>query len=217
MIEINPVEKLGYIEGFGKSTFGANRFEKLLQNEPHIIEDDISHYIGYIPYFLKKIMICIMERVNMRRESIFLKVMGDSSIDVYANGVLNLKQFSQNFEKIMVDNNLDGFICPASATPAFKHYESKEIAMTVLINAIPNILDYPSTVIPVTKVSKADLEEDYNDPYYLNDHFVQETRKTLADSEGMPVAIQVCTRSFRDEECLAIGKIIDDAIKKYGE
>ena len=217
MIEINPVKMFGFIEGFGKTTFGGDRLEKLLKNEPYIIEDDISHSIKYIPKILKNIMIFIMEKINMKREAIFLKVMGDSSIEHYSQGILNLREFSQNFDKIISENNLDGFICPSNLLPAFRHYESKEVAISVVINVISNIVDYPSTVIPVTKVTKEDLSEIYDDPFFPNDHFVQETRKVLVGSEGLPVGIQVCTRSFKDEECLGIAKIIDDAIKKYGE
>jgi len=117
----------------------------------------------------------------------------------------------------MHDKNLDGFICPSSGTPAFKHYESKDLAMVITINVIANLLDYCSGVIPVTKVSKEDLKEEYDDPNFPNDHFVQETRKTLQGSEGLPVGIQVCTRTYQEEKCLAITMLVDKALKEIND
>ena len=83
----------------------------------------------------------------------------------------------------------------------------------IVINVIVNLLDYASGVIPVTKVTKEDLSEEYNDPKYPEDNFVREARKSLENSEGLPVAIQVCCRTYQEEKCLAITKIVDEVIK----
>jgi Asp-tRNA(Asn)/Glu-tRNA(Gln) amidotransferase A subunit family amidase len=84
----------------------------------------------------------------------------------------------------------------------------------VIINVVANLLDYCAAVIPVTKVTKEDLLEEYNDITYPNDHFVKETRKSLQGTEGLPVAIQVCTRPFQEEQCLGIAKVVDDILNK---
>lgn len=217
MVELDVTKVRGFIEGFGKLMLGGSEIpERLLQHEPPIIEDDPSHYIALLPGFIKQIMAFILEKIGMKREAIFLKVIGDSSMDGYSQGVKSKREFENGFNDLMEQNCLDGYISSVTGLPAFKHYDSKELAISVTISAIANLVDYPSTVIPVTKVTKEDLEEVYNDLAYSEDHFVKETRKALEGTEGLPVAIQVCTRSFQDERCLGIAKLVDDIIKNSG-
>lgn len=139
--------------------------------------------------------------------------MGDFSRTGFNKGVIYKREFIKEFEKIMTEQKLDGFISPASSVPAFRHYESKELSMGVIINVVSNLLDYTACVIPCTKVTKEDLQDEYNDRKYPNDHFVKQTREMLKDSLGMPIGIQICTRTYQEEKCLAISKLVDEALK----
>jgi Asp-tRNA(Asn)/Glu-tRNA(Gln) amidotransferase A subunit family amidase len=39
--------------------------------------------------------------------------------------------------------------------------------------------------------------------------------KSEIGSQGMPLCVQVITQQFRDEECIAMMKLVDDAIGNY--
>ena len=216
MIPIDVTKLDGFIEGFGKIMLrGSSIRPNLLKNEPPVIEDDPAQYVEMIPDFLKPFIVYGLQKLGMNRETLFIKCLGDYSLKGFTDGIILKRQFESDFENLMIENKLDGFVCPASSLPAFEHYGSKELSMIVVINTIVNLLDYASGVIPVTKVTKDDLKEQYNDDKYPNDHFVKEARKSLEDSEGLPVAVQVCARMYQEEKCLAMTKLVDDALKQF--
>jgi len=214
MIEIEVPNSKEYTDAMAKFFLGeSKRDEIMLQGEPPIIEDDPTQYISMLPSFVRNILASILPHIGMERESIFFRALGDPSIGLYLEACKERRIFERAFNKILDDKELDGFVFPGVSGPAFKHYKSSELSAIILITVIANMIDAPSCVIPVSTVTKDDLAEEYNDPKYPNDQFVKEARKDWQNSEGMPVGIQVCTRTYQEEKCLGIGKIIESALK----
>jgi amidase len=75
--------------------------------------------------------------------------------------------------------------------------------------AIWNTLHFPAGVVPVTEVLPEE-EKVYTDNY--NDMITSKCRSNVQGSAGMPIAVQVSTMKWKDEECVAIMKILDDAV-----
>ena len=67
----------------------------------------------------------------------------------------------------------------------------------------------PSGVIPVTSV-RANEDDDYDDGF--NDAITKGIRESVKDSEGLPVGVQIGAPKWKDEECLALMKVLEDAV-----
>lgn len=68
---------------------------------------------------------------------------------------------------------------------------------------VQNTLDLPTAAIPVSQVLKQ--EQKYVD-IRGNDIMTQNCRQAMHQSEGLPLAIQVSTLPYQDEECMLIMK-----------
>ncbi|PSR79514.1 fatty-acid amide hydrolase [Coniella lustricola] len=104
---------------------------------------------------------------------------------------------------------LDAVIAPAYQNTALEHDEGGAGAYTSLMN----FLDYPAINIPFGRATKADLD--------LADGLVVPSGSTAPvyrpeTLEGVPLAIQLCTTTLRDEECLAIAKVVDACLNGHG-
>ena len=71
-----------------------------------------------------------------------------------------------------------------------------------------NVIGYPSGIMPITNV-KAD-EQTFTDKY--SDSWTKLIQSNCADSEGLPVCIQVTSYAFEDEKCLGIMAAIENQI-----
>lgn len=101
---------------------------------------------------------------------------------------------------------IDGWISPTWETTSFPAgVKAKEYLGTY--TEIINYLNYPSLVVPITKVDKnIDKYEDFKP---LN-NFDQDNKEGY-DSEllhGMPVTVQIVTQRFEEEKAIALGDII---------
>ncbi len=83
------------------------------------------------------------------------------------------------------------------------------MALITDYTAIWNTLHFPTGVVPVTEVLPEE-ENVYTDNH--NDKITSYSRSNLLGSAGMPIAVQVSTMKWKDEECIAIMKILDDAV-----
>ncbi|KAI0825163.1 general amidase [Trametes gibbosa] len=104
---------------------------------------------------------------------------------------------------------IDALIAPVAPYPAVPHGKTRSSIYTVIWNS----LDYPSLVIPVTKVDpKVDVvpvrEEFWSDEdKIVHDLYNPETYK------GLPIGVQVVGPAFQEEVVLGVGEIVDAALK----
>jgi len=101
-------------------------------------------------------------------------------------------------------------ICPSNFHCAYKASEAEDLSTLTDYMSIWNLLDYPSGIVPVTEVLEGE-DQKYNDNY--NDFLTTKIRNTNKGSVGMPIGVQVVTRQWKDEECLAVMKLIDNEVR----
>ncbi|KAL5022196.1 hypothetical protein ScPMuIL_001351 [Solemya velum] len=82
-----------------------------------------------------------------------------------------------------------------------------ELIKGVSYTALWNLLDYPVGIIPVTKVTAADVQETIS----IEDVSEYETflKKATVGSEGLPVAVQCVGLPFTEELVLRVMKEIE--------
>lgn len=106
---------------------------------------------------------------------------------------------------------LDAMIAPCYPHSAFKHEDSEELAFLVPFYSLWNVLQYPAGVVPVTEVLETEQTEgDYEDDE--NDILTKKIKHSMVGSAGMPIGVQVVTPKWKDEECLALMKILGDSL-----
>lgn len=104
-------------------------------------------------------------------------------------------------------SDVDAILCPAHASVASVHDESRYWGYTCVFNA----LDYPAAVFPVGKVQKTDTWNSFapasSDPMGSLDEWYRNLYGDIegpARFEGAPVSLQLVGRKFSDEKLLRI-------------
>ncbi|EPQ60789.1 amidase [Gloeophyllum trabeum ATCC 11539] len=108
---------------------------------------------------------------------------------------------------------IDALLCPVAPYVAVPHGQTRSAVYTMIWNA----LDYPALAIPVTKVDPSVDTVQSRERFFSPD---DETLHKLYDPEifkGVPVGIQLVTQPQEEEALLAMGQIVDDAIRKPSE
>ena len=98
---------------------------------------------------------------------------------------------------------IDAILCPTGPGPAPPHGQAKYWSYTSQFN----LLEYPGAVFPATFVS-AKNEGDKKDVNYVptneKDKFNYDLYPGPEFYEGVPIGLQIVTRRFEDEKCLAV-------------
>ncbi|KZV95528.1 amidase signature enzyme [Exidia glandulosa HHB12029] len=126
------------------------------------------------------------------------------------------------YKEVWDHGAFDGLIVPSQAIPAPPHGSTKMVPQLAASTFIFNLLDFPTGVIPVTRV---DATEDVvtsewlaTGPSAANPVFTEVSGATpLYDAKamsGLPVGVQIVGRRWEDEKVLAMMRIADDALGK---
>jgi Asp-tRNA(Asn)/Glu-tRNA(Gln) amidotransferase A subunit family amidase len=93
----------------------------------------------------------------------------------------------------------DVILCPATALPAFRHGAAEELVLAGAYTCLYNVLGWPAGVAPVIRV-RADEESDRSPSRDKMDLAALETER---GSVGLPIAVQVAARPWREDLVLA--------------
>lgn len=113
-------------------------------------------------------------------------------------------------------SGIDALLSPCQYHAAFKS-ELVELAVYHDYYMLWNFCHFPSGVIPVTQVRPEEAKGTYiedTEKRWL-DRTARMIEKSEIGSEGMPLCVQVITQQYRDEECLALMKIVDDSMGHF--
>jgi fatty acid amide hydrolase len=93
----------------------------------------------------------------------------------------------------------DVIVAPTTALPAFRHGAAEELVLAGAYTCLYNVLGWPAGVVPVTRV-RPDEESDRPPS---KDRMDRTARDTERGSAGLPVAVQVAARPWREDLVLA--------------
>lgn len=121
-----------------------------------------------------------------------------------------------NFDEKWRKAGIEALISPCQYHCAFKS-ENIDLAIIHDYYMIWNFTHFPAGVIPVTAVREEEAQGTYIAD--TGHRWVDKTARSIQNSEkgstGMPLGVQVVTQQWRDEECVALMKIVDDAIGNF--
>jgi len=76
-----------------------------------------------------------------------------------------------------------------------------------------NLLDYAALVIPVSKVDQSLDVKQPRDKFYTKEDRENYERYDPATYENAPISIQVIGRTMEEEAVLAMGEVVDEALR----
>lgn len=106
---------------------------------------------------------------------------------------------------------IDGIICPVAPFAAPPHDNYIYAGYT----CVWNVLDLPSVAVPVTFVDPSDTPDHNYKPRTDLDKNVHSMYSSPDVFRDAPVGIQVVGRRWREEECLGLAEMVDEALKKH--
>ncbi len=107
----------------------------------------------------------------------------------------------------MAKAQVDVLLCPAHATAAVPHTLGGQFLLAGSSSMLFNLVQFPAGVLPVTRVSPSETERHA----LPNDRFERIAVQVEAQSEGLPIGVQVVSTPFRDEEVLAVMLLLERA------
>jgi fatty acid amide hydrolase len=106
----------------------------------------------------------------------------------------------------------DVIICPATATPAIRHGDSRDLVTGGAYATLYNVLGYPAGIVPVSVVRPG--EEQPRKPG--RDAAMRAARRAEEGSAGLPLAAQLVARPWREHVALAAMRAIEEAVAASG-
>ncbi|HET9109875.1 MAG TPA: amidase [Ktedonobacterales bacterium] len=106
----------------------------------------------------------------------------------------------------------DIIICPATALPAIRHGDSRDLVTAGAYATLYNVLGYPTGIVPVSTVRPGEEQ-----PRKAGRDAAQRAaRRAEEGSAGLPLAAQVVARPWREHVALAAMRVIEEAVNASG-
>jgi fatty acid amide hydrolase len=145
---------------------------------------------------LVDVLLGVSARGRLKREVVANYGHGDA--DHYWQLVEAALDYRQRFGDALA--GFDAIVCPATALPAFRHGAAEELILAGTYTSLYNVLGWPAGVVPFTRV-RPDEESDRPPS---KDKMDQVARDTERGSAGLPIAVQVAARPWREDLVLAV-------------
>ncbi|TBU38041.1 general amidase [Dichomitus squalens] len=104
---------------------------------------------------------------------------------------------------------IDALICPVAPYAAVPHGQTRSSIYTIIWNTA----DYPSLIIPVTKVDPAIDTKPTRESFWGEEDEVVYNMYDPEAYEGLPVGIQLVGPTLQEEVVLGVGEVVNAALK----
>ncbi|CAO4369684.1 unnamed protein product [Caenorhabditis nigoni] len=109
------------------------------------------------------------------------------------------------------DNHVFALICPSFITPAQPPNYPAKLATGTFMTGLFNLFDVPAGIVPVGRVTAED-EVALNERFQTrSDKLLKWQKEAARNTRGLPNALQVVAGMGREEDCLRVMRMIEDA------
>ena len=165
-----------------------------------------------MPIWLRGVAGFALEALGQRRSVRNLRRFASGSVDEYWQTIEAIADFRndllRSFE-VAGGGPIDVVLCPAYAVPAVRHGATELMPIPGAYSVIANVSGFPAGVVPVTRVRPG--EE--SDRPVSRDPVDCVARECERGSAGLPIAVQVIARPWRDHVALAAMAAIEAAAR----
>ncbi|GFR74393.1 fatty-acid amide hydrolase 1-like [Elysia marginata] len=191
------------------------KLRKLMANDKAVPAISTNLKLGQLPVWLCKAAEFIIGFKDQMLASMFGAAVGFRSVEEYIDKVEDLENFRLRFLDAWLDMALDAVICPVFPSPAPTREIVKMVTPAGVYCWLYNAVNYPAGVVPVTKVTKEDLDKTF-DPTHFQPRNVFEKLllKSTKGSEGHSIGVQCVALPFKEEMCLRVMRDLAQALEK---
>jgi fatty acid amide hydrolase len=168
---------------------------------------------GKLPTGLRGIVGFALAAAGQRHSAALLRRFASGSADEYWRTVEALMNWRRDFVRSLDAGEggpIDLILCPAYALPAQRHHASLMMPLPGAYSLLVPVIGFPAGVVPVTRVRAG--EE--SDRPATRDAVERTARESERGSAGLPIAVQVIARPWRDHVALAAMMTIEAAARK---
>jgi Asp-tRNA(Asn)/Glu-tRNA(Gln) amidotransferase A subunit family amidase len=131
-----------------------------------------------------------------------------------ADGVMNILGDRMAYERRFLEaldlGGFDAILCPALPLPAVRHGDTADLANFASSAFLFNVLGMPAGVVPITRVGP----DEESDRPASKDKAEQRARASEQGSAGLPVAVQLAARHWREDIVLAVMAALEDDFRQ---
>lgn len=184
---------------------GGADFRRMLGDSPRDAQVATLLHLGHLPNALRGIVAWGMECVGQKTQARIVRSIRIASADRYWQLVDQRNRYSERFYAALDRAGVDVLIFPPFGLPALQHDTSTLLTLAGSYCMLPNLLGIPAGVLPWTRVRGTEQTA----RTASRDRVLNAARRCDADSEGLPVGIQVAGRPWRENQVLAIMKLLE--------
>ncbi len=159
---------------------------------------------GTLPLGLRKIAATLARTLGQENMALMLGTMGAKSAAELWRLTDRLRTYRLELLAAMEQAGVDALLGPVMATPAFPHGASKNFTLASSYTIVFNATQMPAGVVPVTRVRAGETSRAAS-----RDSVLRRAARVDAQSEGLPVGVQIATRPWKDHVALALMAAIE--------
>lgn len=128
----------------------------------------------------------------------------------------DLEGYKRGWLQLLDSRELDGFLAPASALPAFPHGGARKLECSCTYTFMMNLLHFPAGVVPVTRVRPDETVYPLADlPPEQRDSIARAAARSMEGAAGLPMGVHVVAKPYQDELCLHVMKRLEAATGSF--
>jgi fatty acid amide hydrolase len=182
---------------------GAAMFAALEGGEVDPVLEPMRQF-GALPLPMRKLAATAARTFGQENMGFMLGTMGAKSAAELWRLTDRLRTYRLDLLSAMEKAGVDAVLGPVMATPAFPHGGSKNFTLASSYTIVFNATQMPAGVVPVTRVRRDETTRAGS-----RDSVVRRAVRIDAQSEGLPVGVQVATRPWKDHVTLAVMAAIE--------
>ncbi len=190
------------------SADGALTAKEQLGDGPVDVTLDAMLLAARLPAKVRAAAARTLELAGQSLTAMVLRSFGERSVQGYWKLVSAVRARRFAIENAMDEAGLDGLVLPPFATAAVPHTFGAQFAQAASYTMLFNLLHWPAGVVPVTTVREDECEREAT-----MDAVVRRAREVDRQSLGLPVGVQIATRGWTDELCLALLRTVEDSVR----
>ncbi len=189
------------------SADGGKWIKKSLAGETPIPDIKAFLMAAGCPDFMRKPLSLLLGFLGQQHASEMIRFKGNYGAGHYWSLCAERSRYRSMFLKAMDSENIDILICPpySVAAPFFDNNASGVNSLSCTHSALFNMLGNPAGVVAAGRVREG--EESDRPP--SRDRAQQDAVKNEKGSRGLPVGVQVVGRHWREDQVLAVMKVLE--------
>jgi fatty acid amide hydrolase len=198
---------VGAVTGDGMETL------KALVGDDAIIEAlKMNWRVAKLPITARKVLGRTLRALGEVRASDAIAAMGPRSVREWFR--LAAHRTAMQREEIAAWNEarIDAIVCPATATPPALLGKTGDFTPAASYTTRYNVLNFPAGVVPVTRVRESETHRTL-----LLDRVDKRAAQFEKDSTGLPLAVQIVGRPFREDVVIALMAAVEESARTSSE